>query len=80
MGIYLVSYEHESVFQQPDTPRAMSKRSRRRARVPSNNRRELIATCQRGGRRSEVALLDIDIHTDATTSRLIAAYHRWTGD
>ena len=47
-----------------------------------DNRSELIATCQRRGRRYEVALLDIDIDidADATTSRLIAAYRRWTGN
>lgn len=38
-----------------------------------NNRRELIATCQRNGRRYEVALLDIDISADPATSRLVAA-------
>ena len=43
-----------------------------------DNRNELIATCQRRGRRYEVALIDID--ADATTSRLIAAYRRWTGN
>jgi hypothetical protein len=46
----------------------------------ANNRSELIATCQRGGRPYEVALLDLDIDADATTSRLIAAYRRWTGN
>jgi hypothetical protein len=44
-----------------------------------NNRRELIATCQRGGSRYEVALLDIEFHADAATSRLVAAYQRWLG-
>jgi uncharacterized small protein (DUF1192 family) len=44
-----------------------------------NNRRELIATCQRGGRRYELALLDIDLHADPATSRLLAAYRRWLG-
>ena len=44
-----------------------------------NNRRELIATCQRNRRRYEVALLDIDISTDPATSRLVAAYRRWIG-
>ncbi|MGB0091435.1 MAG: hypothetical protein WBP81_02720 [Solirubrobacteraceae bacterium] len=39
----------------------------------ANNRRELIATCQR----NELALLDIDIKADPDTSRLIAAYRRW---
>lgn len=43
----------------------------------SNNRRELIATCQRGGRRYEVALLDISLQADPTTSCLLAAYRRW---
>jgi hypothetical protein len=46
----------------------------------TNNRRELVATCQRSGRRYQVALLDIDLHADPTTSRLIAAYRRWTGN
>ena len=46
----------------------------------ANNRRELIATCQRAGRSHELALLDIDLHGDPTTSRLLAAYRRWAGD
>lgn len=45
----------------------------------SNGRRELIATCQRGGRRYQFALLDIDLHADPATSRLLAAYRRWLG-
>jgi uncharacterized small protein (DUF1192 family) len=45
-----------------------------------DNRNELIVTCQRDGHRYEVALLDIDITADATTSRLVAAYRRWIGD
>ena len=45
----------------------------------ANNRRELIATCQRNGRRYEIALLDIDLNADPDTSRLIAAYRRWIG-
>jgi len=36
---------------------------------PANNRRELIATCQRNGHRYEIALLDIDINADPDTSR-----------
>jgi Calcium binding len=43
----------------------------------ANNRRELIATCQRNERRYEIGLLDIDIKADPDTSRLIAAYRRW---
>ena len=46
----------------------------------AENRNELIATCQRNGRRHEVALLDIDLNTDPTTARLLAAYHRWLRD
>lgn len=46
----------------------------------ADNRHELIATCERDGRRYEVALLDIDLQTDPNTSRLIAAYRRWIGD
>jgi hypothetical protein len=45
----------------------------------SGSRRELIATCQRAGRRHEVALLDITTDGDPTTSRLLAAYRRWLG-
>lgn len=44
-----------------------------------NNRHELIATCQRGGRTYEIALLDIDLEADPDTARLIAAYRRWIG-
>lgn len=47
--------------------------------IRADNRHELIATCQRNGRRYEIALLDIDVNSDATTSRLIAAYRRWNG-
>jgi hypothetical protein len=43
-------------------------------------RRELIATCRRNGRSYQVSLLDIDLSADPTTSRLLAAYRRWTGD
>jgi hypothetical protein len=46
----------------------------------STSRRELIATCQRAGRCHDIALLDINIHADPTTSRLPAAYRRWAGD
>ena len=45
----------------------------------SNGRRELIATCQRAGHRHHIALLDINIHADQPTSRLLAAYRRWLG-
>jgi hypothetical protein len=44
-----------------------------------NHRRELIATCTRGGRRYDVALLDIDVRGNSATSQLIAAYRRWLG-
>lgn len=42
-----------------------------------DDRRELVATCQRNGRRYEIALLDIDIQADPPTSHLIAAYRQW---
>lgn len=45
----------------------------------ANGRRELIATCQRHGRSYQLALLDIEINADPATSRLLAAYRRWTG-
>jgi hypothetical protein len=44
----------------------------------ASNRRELIATCQRHGHRYDIALLDIEFDADPTTSRLMAAYRRWT--
>lgn len=43
----------------------------------SNGRRELIATCQRGARRHQIALLDIDLRADPALSLLLAAYRRW---
>jgi hypothetical protein len=43
----------------------------------ADNRNELIATCQRGGRRYEVALVDVDLNPDPATTRLLAAYRRW---
>jgi hypothetical protein len=45
-----------------------------------NNRRELIATCRHSGHRYEIALLDIHLSADPDTTRLIAAYRRWTGN
>ncbi|HVC68956.1 MAG TPA: calcium-binding protein [Acidimicrobiales bacterium] len=44
-----------------------------------NHRRELVATCKRGGRKYDVALLDTDVRGNSATSRLIAAYRRWLG-
>jgi hypothetical protein len=43
----------------------------------ARNREELIATCQRQGRRYQIALLDLDVNADPATERLIAAYRRW---
>jgi hypothetical protein len=43
------------------------------------HRRELIATCKRGGKKYDVALLDTEVHGNSATSRLIAAYRRWLG-
>jgi hypothetical protein len=45
----------------------------------SDSRRELIATCQHNGRRHDIALLDVNLHTDSPTSRLLAAYRRRIG-
>jgi hypothetical protein len=45
----------------------------------TNGRRELVATCRRGGRQHRIALLDVDIRADPTFSRLLAAYRRWLG-
>lgn len=45
----------------------------------SNGRRELTATCTRAGHRYDIALLDITIHADPPTSRLLAAHRRWLG-
>ena len=44
----------------------------------ADDRRDLLAICQRNSKRYQIALLDIDIHADAETSRLIAAYRRWS--
>jgi hypothetical protein len=45
----------------------------------ANNRHEIIATCQRNGRRYEIALKEIDLNPHPHTSSLIAAYQRWIG-
>lgn len=45
----------------------------------ADGRRELIATCQRSSSRYEIALLDVTIDGDQATSRLLAAYRRWSG-
>jgi hypothetical protein len=46
----------------------------------TQGRRELIATCRHGNRDYKIALLDIDLHADAATSRLLDAYRRWAGN
>jgi hypothetical protein len=45
----------------------------------SDGRRELIASCQRGEQRHDIALLDVDIHPAEPAARLLAAYRRWLG-
>jgi hypothetical protein len=43
-----------------------------------NGRRELLATCEYHGHRYGLALLlDVDLHADPTTERLVAAYRYW---
>jgi hypothetical protein len=42
-----------------------------------NGRRELVATCERGGREFQIALLDVEIKADPGTERLLAAYRWW---
>jgi hypothetical protein len=44
-----------------------------------NGRSELIATCQRAGKRHRIALLDIRIPAGQPASHLVAAYRRWLG-
>ena len=43
----------------------------------SGGRHELVATCERAGRRHELALLDVHLDADPETARLLAAYRRW---
>jgi hypothetical protein len=43
----------------------------------STDRRELVAECAHGGRRYEVALLDVEPLADPATVRLVEAYRRW---
>lgn len=45
----------------------------------ADGRPELIATCERAGRRYRIALLDVDPTEHAVAMRLIAAYRRWLG-
>lgn len=42
-----------------------------------NGRRELIATCERGRRKYQIALLDVELKADPATERLLAAYRWW---
>ena len=42
-----------------------------------NGRRELVADCERGGRKYQIALLDIELNADPATERLLAAYRWW---
>jgi hypothetical protein len=42
-----------------------------------NGRRELVATCERGGRKYQIALLDVELKADPATERLLAAYRWW---
>ena len=44
-----------------------------------DGRRELIATCERGGHRYQIALLDVDLSGTPSATRLVAAYRRWLG-
>lgn len=40
-------------------------------------RRELVANCERGGRKYQIALLDVELKADPGTERLLAAYRWW---
>jgi hypothetical protein len=40
-------------------------------------RRELVATCERVGRKYQIALLDVELKADPATERLLAAYRWW---
>ena len=44
----------------------------------ADDRPDLLATCKRDDRTYDIALLDVNINADTDTSRLIAAYRRWT--
>jgi hypothetical protein len=37
----------------------------------------VVATCEHHGRRYQLALLDIELHTDPAIERLVAAYRHW---
>ena len=43
-----------------------------------DGRRELVATCERAGRRHQIALLDVEM-SDAEAVLVVAAYRRWLG-
>ena len=44
-----------------------------------NGRRELIARCERQGRRYDLALLDVENTSDNAFDRILAAYCKWLG-
>lgn len=62
----------------PDTTYAGCRARSSRSTASHQHRSELTATCTRAGHTYDIALLDINIHADPKTSRLIAAYRRWT--
>ena len=42
-----------------------------------HGRGELVATCERDGRKYKIALLDVELEADPATERLVAAYRWW---
>lgn len=40
-------------------------------------RRELVANCERGGHKYQIALLDVELKADPAIERLLAAYRWW---
>ncbi len=42
-----------------------------------HGRRELVAHCERKGRKYRIALLDVELKADPATKRLVAGYRWW---
>jgi hypothetical protein len=76
LGGFEVAFDNDAVFPCPGTvigqPVAVL------SVATADGRAELIATIRHDSQRYKIALLDVTLAADPTTTRLLAAYRRWT--
>jgi hypothetical protein len=78
LGGFEVAFDNDATFPCPGT--VIGQDIEVLSVATANNRAELIATIRSHGQRYTVALLDVQLDADPTTTRLLAAYRRWTGN